>query len=305
MTLADECAPVSIPSHPRYGQHLTAEEVKDLVRPTDNTLDQVHDWLEDNGINRAQLEYNQAKDWVKVSLPVSTVEKLLNTEYSIFEHEDGERVVRAPEWSLPFHLHEHIDAIQPTNSFFRPLGRRKTLKTVKPLEEMSSAPPPELDVEYATVNAIAATPDSTDISVAKACNTSAVTPLCLRTLYGTKGYKPQVPGKNQVGLTDFLMEANNRSDVQIFLEMYRKDAVSEAQTFTVDVINGGDNQQTPNTPAQLAAGKDLEGNLDAETIIGIDYPTPLTAFTTGGMPPFNPDQVTREFPVSSADMLLC
>ena len=80
--------------------------------------------------------------------------------------------------------------------------------------------------------------------------------------------------------------------------MYRKEAVSEAETFKVVVINGGDNQQTPDTPAQLAAGKDLEGNLDAETIIGIDYPTPLTAFTTGGMPPFDPDDLTRRSPYS-------
>ena len=265
------------------------------MKPTDHTLDLVHDWLQDNGIDPAQLEYNQAKDWIKVSLPVSAVEKLLDTKYSVFEHKDGDRIVRAPKWSLPLHLHEHIDAIQPTNSFFRPLGRRRTLKTIKPMEEIAAAPPADMDTEYAAVNAIAATPDSIDISVAKACNTSAVTPLCLRTLYGTKGYKPQVPGKNQVGLTDFLMEANNRSDVQIFLEMYRKEAVSEAETFTVDVINGGNNQQTPDTPAQLAAGKDLEGNLDAETIIGIDYPTPLTAFTTGGMPPFNPDEATRKY----------
>ena len=286
---------VSTPSHPRYGQHLTNDQVNELVKPTHDTLDLVHDWLLDSGIDRAQLGYNKAKDFIKVSLPVSAVESLLDTEYSIYEHEDGDRIIRAPSWSLPVHLHEHIDAIQPTNSFFRPAGRRRTLKTVVPVDTIGGADSPEPAADFTAVNEIASTPDSTDISVAKACNTSAVTPLCLRTLYGTKSYTPQVPGKNQVGLTDFLLEANNRSDVQIFLEMYRKGAVSEAETFTVDVINGGDNQQTPDTPAQLAAGKDLEGNLDAETIIGIDYPTPLTAFTTGGMPPFDPDDLTREF----------
>ena len=250
----------------------------------------MHDWLFDNGIDRVQLSYNRAKDFIKVSLPVSEVERLLDTKYSIFEHLDGDRIIRAPKWSLPKHLHEHIDTIQPTNSFFRPTGRRKTLKTIKPYEEVTDAPAPQFVSEIA----IAATPDSEDAAVAKVCNTSFVTPLCLRTFYGTKGYKPQVPGKNQVGLTDFLGEANNRSDVSIFLSMFRKAAVSEAETFAVDVINGGDNQQTPDTPEQLAAGKDLEGNLDAETIIGIDYPTPLTAFTTGGMPPFIPDDLTRK-----------
>ena len=180
--------------------------------------------------------------------------------------------------------------IQPTNSFFRPAGRRTTLKTIKPFEEVEAAPAPDFTAE----TEIAATPDSENAAVAKVCNTTFVTPLCLRTFYGTKGYKPQVPGQNQVGLADFLGEANNRSDVQIFLEMFRKAAAPEAETFSVDVINGGNNQQTPDNATQLAAGKDLEGNLDAETIIGIDYPTPLTAFTTGGMPPFDPDDLTRK-----------
>jgi len=274
---------------------LSENEVNELIKPADDTTNLVHDWLSDNGIDRASLSYNKAKDWIKVSLPVSAVERLLNTEYSIFEHEDGDRILRAPTWSLPAHLHEHIETIQPTNSFFRPAGRRKTLKTVIPLSEIAEGP----SQEFGDVLSVAATPNSTDVGVAKACNTSAVTPLCLRTLYGTKSYKPQVPGKNQVGLTDFLGEANNRSDVQIFLQMFRKGAVSEAETFTVDVINGGDNQQTPDTPEQLAAGKDLEGNLDAETIIGITYPTPLTAFTTGGMPPFKPDALTRRLSISS------
>lgn len=271
----------------------------ELIKPTDDTLSLVHDWLFDNGIDRAALSYNTAKDWIKVSLPVSSIERLLDTKYSVFEHEDGDRVARAPTWSLPAHLHDHIDAIQPTNSFFRPAGRRTTYKTVLPFREIGQGPPQD----FTAVTQIAATPDSTDVGVAKACNTSAVTPLCLRTLYGTKSYKPQVPGKNQIGLTDFLGEANNRSDVQIFLEMFRKGAVSEAETFAVDVINGGDNQQTPDTPEQLAAGKDLEGNLDAETIIGITYPTPLTAFTTGGMPPFNPDDLTRKFLLRSTFLL--
>ena len=253
------------------------------------TTDLVHGWLFQNGIDRARLSYNRAKDFIKVSLPVSEVERLLDTKYSMYEHLDGERIIRAPKWSLPKHLHQHIDTIQPTNSFFRPGGRRKMLKTIKPLEEVIAAPAPDFSV----ATAIAATPDS-DAAVPKVCNTSFVTSLCLRTFYGTKGYKPQVPGKNQIGLTDFLGEANNRSDVQMFLNMFRKGAASEAETFAVDVINGGDNQQTPDTPAQLRAGKDLEGNLDAETIIGIDYPTPLTAFTTGGMPPFQPDDLTRK-----------
>ena len=274
---------VSNPLHTRYGQHLSTAEVNNLVKPADDTLRLVQEWLDENDVSAESRQHSPAQDWITVSLPVERVESLLNTKYSVYQHKDGDHVVRAPVWSLPSHLHHHIDTIQPTNSFFRPGGRRMTYKTVVPMEKLSQRPPYSIDSFNGTGNG----------TVAAACNTSAVTPTCLRTLYGTIDYVPQVPDKVSVGLTDFLMEANNRSDVGIFLEQFRPDAVSAAESFTVDVINGGDNQQTPDTPAQLAAGKDLEGNLDAETIIGIDYPIPLTAFTTGGMPPFQPDLVTR------------
>lgn len=80
-----------------------------------------------------------------------------------------------------------------------------------------------------------------------------------------------------------------RSDVSIYLQNFRPEAAAAAFEFHVEVIDNGDNQQTPDNLTQLADGKDLEGNLDAETILGIDWPTPLTAFTTGGSPPFIPD----------------
>ena len=277
---------MSDPLHCRYGQHLTADEVNQLARPTDNTLSLVHEWLSDHKIPSESLDYSPAQDWIKLSLPVKKVEKLLDTKYSVFEHaQDGDNLVRAPVWSLPIHLHEHIDTIQPTNSFFRPGGRKTNYKIVVPIEKLAQQPAYTFPLNGST-------PDNN--TVAAACNTSAVTPTCLRTLYGTIDYTPQVPDKVSVGLTDFLGEANNRSDVGIFLERFRPDAVSAAESFTVAVINGGDNQQTPDTPEQLDAGKDLEGNLDAETIIGIGYPIPLTAFTTGGKPPFVADLATRK-----------
>lgn len=263
---------VSDPSHARYGKHLTEHDVRKLVQPAEDTDKLVRDWLSDNGI--AGYSYSGAKDWITVSLPVERIESLLNAEYSVYRHDDGSEVVRTPEWSLPRHLHEHIDTVQPSNSFFRSAPKATSMKGFQP--KTGNFKPQFYE----------------NPTVAAVCNVSAVTPLCLRTLYGTINYEPQVPGKNKVGLTDYLGEANNRSDVSIFLQQFRPEAVSAAYQFKIDVINGGDNQQTPDTPTQLASGKDLEGNLDAETILGIDWPTPLIAYTTGGSPPFKADNNT-------------
>lgn len=274
--------PVSDPDHDRYGQHLSVAEVNDLVKPSDDALDLVNDWLEDNGVHNSQLKYSPAKDWIKVSLPIKAVEALLDTEYSVFGHEDGGYLVRTPQWSLPQHLHQHINVIQPTNSFFRPRKQGTTLKTIDDISENNWTPlPPPSPKNW--------TPGGDPSTV---CNTSLVTPLCLRTLYGTIDYKPVAADKNKVGLNDFLAESNNRSDTKLFLEQYRPEAASAADEFKVVIIADGNDEQTQETPEELTAGKDLEGNLDSETILGISYPTPLTAYTTGGSPPFTPDLTT-------------
>ncbi|SLM37855.1 Proteinase inhibitor, propeptide [Lasallia pustulata] len=234
----------SDPSHHRYGQHRTSAEVA-------------------------------TEDWIKVTLPVQAVEGLLDTTYSVYKHEEGDYTVRTSNWSLPHHLHEHIETIQPTNSFLRPAPMRSTLKPVNPIGTSYNSPK-----WHSFLNA-------SNITVAQACNATAVTPVCLRTLYGTYDYTPKVPGINRIGLTDYLGESNNRSDIYLFLQVFRPEAASEAYTFTIDIIANGSAQQSPDNATQIDAGTDLEGNLDAETLIAIGYPTPLITFTTGGSPPFD------------------
>lgn len=273
---------VSDPRHERYGQHLSQHEVNELVKPAAETLDLVHEWLEDNGIDRARLEYSAAQDWIKVALPVHYVESLLDTEYSVYQHESGGHVVRTPAWSLPAHLHAHVDTVQPTNSFFRAASRASNVRPI--VEDVKSPLAPE---RFAAVQAASAAGDVPDV-----CNTTYVTPQCLRTYYGTLDYAVQVPGQNRIGLTNYLNETSKRTDVKSFLQQFRPDAVSAADNFTIEVINGGDNTQTPNTAEQNDAGKNMEGNLDAETILAFGYPTPLTAYNTGGEPPFTPDAST-------------
>ena len=273
---------VSDPDHERYGQHLSVDEVNELVKPSEDTLDLVHEWLLDNGIESFHLGYSPAKDWISVALPVSKVEQLLDTEYSTFEHEDGAQIVRTPSWSLPKHLHEHIETIQPTNSFFKAAPRRSNLRISSDWKGPSHNWGKTIPASYNPKNP----------TVAEVCNVSLVTPLCLRTLYGTYDYTPKAAGANRVGLCDYDQESNNRSDVHLFLEEYRPDAAAAAYEFDVVVIAGGNNQQTQENYTELEDGKDLEGNLDAETIIGITYPTPLIAFTTGGEPPYYPDDTS-------------
>ncbi|KAI1342955.1 tripeptidyl-peptidase 1 precursor [Xylariaceae sp. FL0016] len=264
---------VSDPDHPRYGQHLSADEVKGYVQPTDETLDLVHEWLGDNGI--VPSGYSSAKDWITVSLPIGTIERLLDTEYHVYEHKDGSKVARAPKWSLPSHLHERIDTIQPTNSFFRARAQKFDHVVDSTAYVDSSYTPP------------------TNRNISAVCNVDSVTPECFQTLYKTKGYETQACDKNSIGFNNYLGEHPIRTDAELFLEKYRPEALSTAKTFPQISIADGPGD-LPLTPEEAEEALCKEANLDVQAIAGISWETPVISYSTGGSPPFIPDVNTPD-----------
>lgn len=124
---------ISDPKHARYGQHLTSDEIIDIIAPKKESADLVAAWLAEHDITNIGI--SPAKDWLAVAIPIDKAERLLQTTYSRYKHWDGTVFSRAPEWSLPLHLHEHIDVVQPTTSFFRTKE-----DTVKPLMDWPMKP---------------------------------------------------------------------------------------------------------------------------------------------------------------------
>ena len=70
---------VSDPSHERYGQHLSKQQVDSLVAPHPRSLDAVDVWLACHGISQADVIRSPAKDWVVAQIPVGLAEKMLDT----------------------------------------------------------------------------------------------------------------------------------------------------------------------------------------------------------------------------------
>jgi len=279
---------VSDPDHARYGQHLTAAEVNELVKPSDEASDAVHEWLKEYKINVEELTYSPAKDWISFSLPLSVVEDMLSTDYAVWEHEDGSTVVRTEGYSLPHYVHKHISTIQPTNSWARLEGR-------KPRNEIHKRSLPAKRMSHALVAADTYEPPSSipplsNSTVYAACNFTNVTPNCVRTLYGTIDYVPKVPGLNKMAHTNFLEERDNKSDIHAFLALYRPEAADAIYTANVISIANGPIDNGTNV---AALGVDIEANLDADYLLGVGYPTPLTTYNTGGRDPsYVPDLVT-------------
>ncbi|KAF8523792.1 subtilisin-like protein [Hysterangium stoloniferum] len=254
---------VSDPAHPRYGQHLSKEEVDKLVAPHSETLDAVDSWLRTHDIEPSSCGRTTAGDWMHLSVPLSKAESMFNTKYQVFRHkESGEYTVRTLEWSLPRSVHSHIDVVEPTTMF----GRLKKMKATSFLQ------PPVKDEGPDEFSGLAVPPTT--------CNTK-ITPSCLRTLYNTINYVPAATNVNKLGVAGYLGEFANNADLQTFFQKFRTDAVGG--TFTTVQVNGGGNNQ--NQPG-------VEANLDIQYTEGMSFPTPNIYFSTGGSPPFIPDSNT-------------
>ena len=68
----------SDPSHKRYGAHLSQAEVNELIAPQPESLQQVKAWLVAHGVREEDLFHSPARDWIKVRIPVSLAEEMLD-----------------------------------------------------------------------------------------------------------------------------------------------------------------------------------------------------------------------------------
>ncbi|KAF8136055.1 peptidase S8/S53 domain-containing protein [Mycena galopus ATCC 62051] len=111
---------ISIPSSPSYGQHLTAAEVAEYVKPPADSLSTVMEWVTPNVAS--VTPFSPAGDIVKVSLTVKQAEGLFNTKFSTYTYSaNGQEIIRALNYSLPSTVQQHILHVHPIIAFTPPL----------------------------------------------------------------------------------------------------------------------------------------------------------------------------------------
>ncbi|PSR82588.1 hypothetical protein PHLCEN_2v6021 [Hermanssonia centrifuga] len=262
---------VSDPSHQKYGQHLSKQEVDELVAPHPNSVETVDSWLAAHGIDLGLVQRMNGGSWLTVPVKVEQASRMLNTTYSIFQHDStSEYIVRTTSYSLPTILHDHIGVVSPTTYFSTMRSMRTTSflqPHIKPLDN-------DIDTAAKLVDpgSLATVPSS--------CSTT-ITPACLRALYNSTTYVPKATATNKLGIAGYLEEFANNADLQTFFKKFRTDAVGG--TFQTVQVNGGGNDQTD---------PGVEANLDIQYAEGISFPTPNIYYSTGGSPPFTPDSET-------------
>lgn len=93
---------MSDPSHPEYGNHLSREELDAILQPDAKATAGVMAWLRQAGV--PQDAVTRDGDWINLVVPVQMAEKLLDTTYNVYQNQQGRKVVRTLQYSVPAHL---------------------------------------------------------------------------------------------------------------------------------------------------------------------------------------------------------
>ncbi|TVY83130.1 Aorsin [Lachnellula suecica] len=165
---------------------------------------------------------------------VKEAEDLFRTKYHLFEHEKSSTMhVACDEYSVPARISSHIDFVSPgvhfdsktksdTDQYYAPDGtplmsKRSAVETKRKRSSMGKSHSPHLPKP--------ALPHWGSYED-QVCNTTFVTPACLRLLYGLPTNVPAVAG-NSLGIVEYTPESYLPSDLDLFFKNYEPKAVGE------------------------------------------------------------------------------
>ncbi|KAI0738100.1 family S53 protease [Daedaleopsis nitida] len=238
---------VSKPSSPNYGQHLSKDEVQQLVAPKKESVDAVNAWLAENGITPKTI--SPAGDWLAFEVPVSKANELFDANFSVFKHEDsGMEAIRTLSYSIPAELQGHLDLVHPTVTF--PSPRRQLPVFATPLKGHANS--------------------ITD-AVPASCATT-ITPACLQALYNIPT-TAATESSNKLAVSGFIGQYANEADLKTFLGRFRTD-IDSSTSFSLETLDGGQNPQN-------ASQAGVEANLDIQYTVGIATGVPTVFYSVG------------------------
>ncbi|KAI8962868.1 subtilisin-like protein [Daldinia sp. FL1419] len=257
---------ISTPQHPLYGQHLSRDELKEMMKPREESTSAVLEWLQNSGIPVSDIENDG--EWVNFQTTVLKASNLLNTEFQVYNHvgTDAQRI-RTLHYSVPEEVRTHITMIQPTTRF----GQMKphAVEVYEVIEQK----------EAATLFHAAAEIPTQELNVTF-CNTT-ITPECLRALYNVGDTAADPSVATIFGVSGFLEEYAKHDALDKFLEQFAPYAL--AQNFTTLSVNGGQDNQTD------SVDDDIEANLDMQYAASLGFNTEIRYYSNGGRGPLVPD----------------
>ncbi|KAH9051100.1 subtilisin-like protein [Lactarius vividus] len=257
--LVDALNEVSDPRHPRYGMHLSREQVADLVVPHPDTVQLVHSWLEHHRITSSSVSATHGGSFLTVTgVSVSQANDLLGATYQLYRHtKTNETIVRTLGYSLPVVLHGCVQTVAPTTFFSSLLTQEQT---------------PRKRSDMAAVR-LRKSPSGNPVTMPLNRRITTVTPAFLRWLYSTFAYVPSAMDRNVIGVTGYNGEYPSPADLISYMRKYRQDGIDA--TYVVASANGGG--YDPNNPGK-------EANVNLQLSEGMTYPTRHIFYSTKASP---------------------
>ncbi|RMZ82283.1 hypothetical protein DV738_g1875, partial [Chaetothyriales sp. CBS 135597] len=253
---------IATPGQPSYGMHLSREQVRALQDPGTDVVNVVLDTLNTLGVPENAID--RTGHWLTLKINVTVAEDLLNTKFHYFNNQNGQRIIRTLEYSVPQRISRFVEMIQPTTH----LGRLYP-HNGKILKASAAAGLGHIAGSYDPV----------------ACNLT-ITPACLRGLYGlgndTNIIGPALRSRgNIIGISGFLEQYARYDDLRQFAQIFAP--YLGAKTFGVVSVNGGKNPQDDRDQDSVEAA------LDVQYAMALAPSIPVSYYTTAGRGPLVPE----------------
>lgn len=72
---------ISTPGHPKYGQHMSHQDLKRALRPNSAATESIVGWLEAEGVPASDIE--DEGDWINFYVQVTEAERIMNTKLEL------------------------------------------------------------------------------------------------------------------------------------------------------------------------------------------------------------------------------
>ncbi|CAI7677989.1 unnamed protein product [Penicillium pancosmium] len=243
---------ISTPAHPKYGQHMTREEMRELLHPEPDTMNNVVTWLISENVAPNVIIVEGS--WITFQIPLAQAERMLKARYFYYHDVANQNtLIRTLNYSIPETVHSNIALIQPTTRF----GHLNPHSAPEPDEPMIASPE-DLTAECGFV----------------------VRPDCLRDLYDIKNASAKPDSRNRLGISGFLEQFARHNDFYDFMNGLSPKE-SDANFSVVRINDGLKDEDSPSGST--------EASLDIQYAISLAYDTSATFYTTGGRGPLVPD----------------
>lgn len=219
----------STPGTANYGAHLSREELQSYTTPSEYTETSVAQWLQER-----HVPHSIDADWVTIRTTVDVANDLFNASFAWFRrdgegadniHEERELKLRSLSYSIPDHLTQHVDTVQPITRF-------------GDIKAMGSAIATAVEFVNASSNSTAFVRGNCD---------SYETPGCLKQLL--PGSFESETAYGRIGFASFLGQSARYGDLAGFISELAPH--SGGLNFSFTEINGGvhleDHETTPSS----------------------------------------------------------